>query len=482
MARVSLGVLPLIAGLLTTGFAVDKPPDPLEQTYYNQHLSWSDCGDGFQCAKLAVPLNYAKPTKERITISVIRLPASGQERIGSLVLNPGGPGASGVEYARGATTVVSPQLRARFDIVGFDPRGVGDSSPVRCLTGPQLDHYIGMDPTPDSPAEVKVVEQGARQFARGCQARSGKLLPHLGTADAARDMDVLRAALGDAKLTYLGKSYGTYLGATYADLFPTKVRALVLDGAMDPTLSMAEMSAVQGRGFDRAFRSFLRDCFKAKDCPFKARKTGKAVDELTALLRKADRTPLRNTLDQRKIKEAIVVTGVMTPLYDHAAWPYLRQALASAFKGDGTILLRFADIYHGRSEDGTFPNDLDAYTAINCADHPYSVKSAASAARSSAQEAAQPCAYWPVKTKATERALHAKGAPPIVVVGTIRDPATPYQWAKALASQLSSGRLLTFDGDGHTAYGTGSTCVDTLTDRYLISLTPPPVGSRCPKI
>jgi pimeloyl-ACP methyl ester carboxylesterase len=488
MARVSLVILSLVAGLLTTGFAMDQPPDPLRQTYYTQHLNWSACGDGFECATLAVPLDYADPAKEQIAISVIRLPASGNERIGSLLLNPGGPGGSGIEYARAATSVVSPQLRARFDIVGFDPRGVGDSSPVRCPTGPQLDQYIALDPTPDTPAEERAGKQEAQLYAEGCQARSGRLLAHVGTPDAARDMDVLRAALGDAKLTYLGKSYGTYLGATYADLFPTKVRALVLDGALDPTVSSTEMGTVQARGFDTAFRSFLRDCFKAKDCPFKARTTAKATKELKALLREADQTPLRNTFDKRKIQESAVVMGVIYPLYDHTAWPYLRQALTSAFKGDGTILLRFSDLYFGRRADGTFPNRTDANTAINCLDHPYTPPPPASTTRSSlfgdyVSGDAQPCAYWPVKSKTAPRALHAKGAPPIVVVGTIRDPATPYEWAKALASQLSSGRLLTFDGDGHTAYRTGSACVDTLIDRYFISLTPPPpAGSRCAKI
>ncbi|MEW9530540.1 alpha/beta hydrolase [Microbispora sp. NPDC049125] len=487
MAHRSLMVLSLAAGLLTTGFTADRPPDPLRQTFYTQHLSWSACGNGFECAMLAVPLDYAHPAKERISISVIRLPASGRDRIGSLVLNPGGPGGSGVDYARSAASVVSPQLRARFDIVGFDPRGVADSSPVRCLNGPQFDQYIALDPTPDTPAEKEALEQGARRFAEGCQARSGGLLAHVGTPDAARDMDVLRAALGDSKLTYLGKSYGTLLGATYADLFPGKVRALVLDGALNPAAPRAETAAIQARGFETAFRSFARDCFTAKDCPFKGRTADKAAAELTALLHKVDTTPLRNTLDKRTINESAVVTGVIAPLYDQKAWPYLRQGLAAAFKGDGTTLLRFADFYYSRREDGSYPNETDAQTAVNCLDRPYSATAAAPVKQSSllgdyVTAGGDPCKYWPVKSTTTPHALHAKGAPPIMVVGTIRDPATPYQWAKALASQLSSGRLLTFDGDGHTAYRTGSSCVDTQVDRYLLSLTPPTAGARCPKL
>ncbi|MFC4591730.1 alpha/beta hydrolase [Sphaerisporangium corydalis] len=491
MARVPLVALSLLAGLMTTGFAVDQPPDLLRQTYYTQHMDWGDCGDGFQCATLEVPLDYAKPGKDRIALSVVRLPASGGRKagrkIGSLLLNPGGPGGSGLDYARSAMTVVSARLRERFDIVGFDPRGVGDSAPVRCPTGPQLDRFLGLDPTPDTPAEIEEGEDAARQYARGCAARSGELLAHVGTPDAARDMDVLRAALGDDKLTYLGKSYGTYLGATYADLFPGKVRALVLDGALDPKLTKADISKVQARGFDLAFESFLRDCFTAKDCPFKARTVDKATAEATALLDGTDKTPLRNTADKRKVGEGIALTGLLYPLYDEKAWPYLRQALAAAFKGDGTILLRFADLYNGRRADGTYSNETEAHIAINCLDHPYSAAPTPPAPKSSLMgkyltDGKGPCAYWPVKSTSTPRPLHAKGAAPIVVVGTIRDPATPYQWSRALASQLSSGRLLTFDGDGHTAYGRGSTCVDTLIDRYFLSLKPPPAGTTCPKV
>jgi pimeloyl-ACP methyl ester carboxylesterase len=357
---------------------------------------------------------------------------------------------------------------------------------VRCLPGPQLDQYIGLDPTPDTPAEAEQLKEGARRFAQGCQARSQGLLAHVGTADAARDMDVLRAALGDAKLTYLGKSYGTLLGATYADLFPSKVRALVLDGAVDPAVPKAEMNTAQVHGFETAFDSFLRDCFTTKDCPFKARTTAAAGAELTALLRRADQAPLRNTMDKRKIQEAAVVMGVITPLYERTAWPYLRQALASAFKGDGTMLLRFSDIYYERRVDGTFANQAEANTAINCLDHPYSPGPAVPPPHSLlgayATGGPDPCAYWPVKSTATSRALHARGAAPILVVGTLRDPATPYKWAKGLASELSSGRLLTFDGDGHTAYRSGSDCVDTTVDRYLLTLSPPANGARCPKV
>ncbi|MFC7643905.1 alpha/beta fold hydrolase [Streptosporangium lutulentum] len=259
-----------------------------------------------------MPLDYAQPAGEQIKISVIRLPTHGK-RIGSIVINPGGPGGSGIDYARAATSVLSPEIRSRFDVVGFDPRGVGASDPVHCLTGPQLDQYLSLDATPDTPAETKALDQEARKFASGCEARSAKLLPHVGTADAARDMDVLRAALGDSGLTYLGKSYGTYLGAVYANLFPTKVRALVLDGAIDPTLSLSQLNGAQARSFEVAFKSFLGNCFQAKNCPFADHQTDAAFTRLTDLFHRADKTPLRNNLDNRKINESMAVTGVLAP-------------------------------------------------------------------------------------------------------------------------------------------------------------------------
>ncbi|GAA4234333.1 pimeloyl-ACP methyl ester carboxylesterase [Streptosporangium album] len=456
-------------------------------------LDWTDCGDGFECAKLGVPLDHGKPDGERIQISVVRLPASG-ERIGSILVNPGGPGGSGVEYARSARSVLSEAVRARFDVVGFDPRGVGGSSPVRCLSSSELDAYIGLDGSPDSPAEVTALEEGSRRFADGCRAQSGKLLPHVGTADAARDMDLLRAALGDKGLTYLGKSYGTQLGAVYADLFPGRVRALVLDGAVDPSLSPLELNAAQAHGFEIALDAFLEDCFTAQDCPFPGGSVKSAREKIAGLLREADRRPLTNgTGDGRQVGEAWTTLGLVTPLYDHQSWPVLRQALGEALRGDGTTLLRMADLLVDRREGGTYSNQTEANMAVNCIDghFPRTSTALAQAARDSAVDAplfgpsvmwsSLPCTYWPVKGTPQQK-IDAPGAAPIMVVGTERDPATPYEWSKALAKQLSSGVLVGFDGDGHTAYLTGSACVDRLVDDYLIKLAVPKDGTRCPKI
>lgn len=471
-----------------------KAPTPALAPYYGQEPHWRDCGDGFECALVEVPLNYAKPSGERIKISVIRLPATG-ERLGSLLINPGGPGGSGIQYAQAARSIITAKVRKRFDIVGFDPRGVGESTPIRCRSGSQLDSFQSLDASPDSDAEITALENGAKAFAAGCEATSSRLLPFVGTANAARDMDVLRGVLRDPGLTYLGKSYGTYLGAIYADLFPKQVRALVLDGAVDPAAQMVEMNQTQARGFEVALKAFIEDCFKHDACPFTSRTVDGALREISDLLKKADERPLKNGLgDGRQINESWAVVGIVAPLYEQDAWPVLQVALGHAFAGDGTDLLRMADLLIERRSDGSYTNLIESNLAINCVDHPYpkgtpTYEKAARAAAKTAPHFGEyimwgslPCSYWPVKSTGTDKPVTAAGAPPILVVGTERDPATPYEWAESLASELSSGVLLGFDGDGHTAYKTGSDCVDSAVDDYLISLKVPANGTVCPKI
>ncbi|RJL31877.1 alpha/beta hydrolase [Bailinhaonella thermotolerans] len=469
-----------------------RAPAPGLAPFYSQSLDWSDCGDGFECAKLAVPLDYDNPGGDRIEISVIRLPAQGSGRIGSLLVNPGGPGGSGVEYARSASSIVSPALLRAFDIVGFDPRGVGGSTAVRCLPAERLDHFLGLDNTPDSAAEIAELEKGAREFGEGCRARSGKLLPHVSTADAARDMDVLRAALGDQGLTYLGKSYGTLLGAYYAELFPARVRALVLDGAVDPQVPPLEMSAAQARGFEVALRAFAESCLKDSACPLKG-SVDDALKEVADLMRTADAEPLGNQAgDRRQVTESWVSLGVAAALYDKGAWPLLRESLAQGARGDGSGLIRLADLLIGRDSSGRYTNQTEANMAVNCVDEtfPTTSKDFATAAEKALRGAPRfgsfitwgslPCAYWPAESGEPDRPLKAAGAAPILVVGTTRDPATPYEWAKALSRQLTSGVLLTYDGDGHTAYRSGSTCVDKAVDTYLTTARAPSPNTTCP--
>ncbi|MFI6321566.1 alpha/beta hydrolase [Nonomuraea sp. NPDC050556] len=446
----SLFRVALVAVLLVSGCAA---PD----------FAWRSCGDGFECARLVVPLDHTQPYGPQISLSVIRLPASG-ERIGTLIVNPGGPGVSGIDYARAALSSFSGNLRDRFDIVGYDPRGVGASSPVRCLPPSSLDAFLAMDATPDTPAEVSSLRRAASGFAAGCQKLSGRLLPHLSTLDGARDLDLLREALGEPRLTFLGKSYGTLLGALYADLFPGRVRALVLDGALDPALDRERLNLEQAQGFAAA----LAAC-----CP----------SGVSDLLRRTDRSPLEGG-GARPVTESLATLGTLTPLYDRTTWPQLTQALDQAAHGDGSLLLRNADNLVGRQEDGTYTNQTEANMAVNCIDGPYpnTIPAAPGPFASFFLWSALPCTYWPAKPALTPRRVQAHGAPPILVVGTTRDPATPYAWSRALASELDSGVLLTYEGDGHTAYFNGSTCVDDAVDTYLITTRPPTPGTVCPDI
>ncbi|MEV0612511.1 alpha/beta hydrolase [Nonomuraea sp. NPDC050404] len=392
---------------------------------------------------------------------MVRLPATGK-KIGSLVLNFGGPGGSGVNSLRASKETVSAAVRERFDVVSFDPRGVGGSSPIRCMGTLDLDAYFALDPTPDTRAEVKKAQTWDKLFAKFCAKNSGKqLLAHVGTVDAARDMDVMRAALGDARLSYLGFSYGTYLGSIYADLFPKRIRTMVLDGAEDPSQHAEDFIVDQDRGFQVATASFMKDCFKAKGCPFPKHTVKAALKRLDALYDRVDESPLRNEYDGRQVTEAVARAAVEYSMYETANWPRLRQALTDAYKGDGTRLLMLADESNGRRTDGRYDNSFEALMAINCVDHPENA-----------------CPNWPVKGTRYPKKVHAKGSPPIVVVGTTRDPATPYRLAEALAAQLSQGVLLTNDADGHTGYGRGSACLDHKVDRYLITAKAPRPG-RC---
>jgi pimeloyl-ACP methyl ester carboxylesterase len=476
-----------------TAKASEHGPSGLE-SFYSQHLSWSDCKDGFQCADLRVPLDYAKPDNGELKLAVIRLPARERtDRIGSLVTNPGGPGGSGVDFVRSAARAFGTSLRNRFDLVGFDPRGVGASDPVRCQSAKQLDQYFATDSSPDDQAEVNQIAAVSREFADGCESKSGRLLPYVGTVNAARDIDILRAALGDKKLTYYGASYGTYLGAFYADQFPRNIRAMVLDGAVDPQLTAEQVNIEQAKGFERALRAFATDCVKRPDCPLGNGSVDDALNQVSALLARTDKTPLKNNSgDGRKIDEAIVDLGIAQPLYVKQLWPLLRLSLTQAIKNnDGTSLLASADEQVERKPDGTYSNLMEANNAVNCVDKPYA-RSVADFQRQAAEATKVAphfgpfivwstliCGYWPVKTTEKPRPLAATGAPPIVVVGTTRDPATPYEWAKGLASELSSGVLLSLDGDGHTAYLQGNPCISKAVETYLLTEQPPAKGTLC---
>ena len=479
----------LLAGCSSSSSVPNGLPSTLP-AYYAQHLAWQPCDNGFQCARLLVPFDYAHPGGRRFSLPVIRLPAADPaQRVGDLVINPGGPGGSGVQYALGARGEFPSAVLARFDIVGFDPRGVAGSEPaLACMTGPELDTYLSTDEMPDNAAQLGTLVQQGKFYASRCEQNSRALLPHVGTQNAARDLDVLRAALGQSRLTYLGKSYGTYLGTWYAQLFPHRVRALVLDGAVDPDATALQADITQAKGFQAAFGSFAAWCLAGSGCPL----AQNAAAQLRALIVRANSRPLSQELGTGQVASgALLLNGVAAALYSKSTWPDLRDGLTNAFNGDGTVLVQLANLLLERNPDGTYANLVDADTAISCVDRPWPRSLTAwQAAASAAGRAAPlfgpsivwgnlPCAYWPVPAAPLPK-IKAGGAPPILVVGTTRDPATPYRSAQALAADLSSGVLLGWNGDGHTAYGEGSACVDTIVNAYLISLKVPRSGIVCP--
>ena len=481
----------------SSGAATTSPTasaDPALATFYSQKLSWTSCGDGFQCSKLTVPLDYADPTGTSITIAVDRLRATDSaHRIGSLLLNPGGPGASGFDFAKAARSVVDAPVRARYDIVGFDPRGIGKSEPVNCLDDKQTDAFITADGTPDTPAEVTQSEQLAKQFADACRARSPQIYAHISTREAVRDIDILRGVLGDDTLHWLGFSYGTLLGATYADLFPTRVGRMVLDGAIDPSLSNVELLHGQAKGFEVALRRFVENCALKADCPL-PRGTQAGIDRIQRFFTELDAKPLATSDPKRPLTQALAQNAVASYLYfpSYGDWDSLRFGLQAAFDGDGSTLLSMLDDRLSRNEAGHYTDNstaaLYAVSALDRPDRPDAAQSAALAAQWSKEAPVfgaftawgiLPYHYWDVPATDTPHEIHAPGSPPILVVGTTYDPATPYPWAQALAKQLSKGVLLTRVGDGHTGYGKGSACTDSAIDRYLLTGTTPPVGTVC---
>ncbi|GGW55454.1 alpha/beta hydrolase [Streptomyces xantholiticus] len=476
------------------GAAGRAAPSAALKPYYGQKLDWRECGvPGFECATMKAPLDYADPEGDSIELAVSRAKATGPgKRLGSLLVNPGGPGGSAVGYLQAYAGIGYPApVRARYDLVAVDPRGVARSEPVECLTGPEMDKYTQVDQTPDGAAEASKLEQAYKDFAAGCEKLSGKILPHVSTEEAARDMDITRAVLGDEKLNYVGASYGTFLGATYAELFPDRAGRLVLDGAMDPALPARELNRDQTAGFETAFKAFAADCVKQADCPLGRTSVADASARLKDFFAKLDASPVP-TGEDRRLGESLATTGVIAAMYDDGAWPQLRSALAAAQEGEGAPLLAMADSYYEREADGSYANLMFANAAVNCLDLPaaFDGTDAVRAALPTFEKASPVfgrgfawaslnCSFWPTRATGKAHAIEAKGAAPIVVVGTTRDPATPYKWAESLADQLSSGRLLTYDGDGHTAYGRGSDCIDTAINTYLLEGEAPQDGKRC---
>ncbi|WP_445258614.1 alpha/beta hydrolase [Nocardioides aurantiacus] len=464
-------------------------PAGLEK-FYDQELDWSDCGDD-ECARLTVPLDYAEPDGETIEVALLRVPAGKpDERVGQLVVNPGGPGGSGVEYASGGETVFGSTLAAYYDIVGFDPRGVGSSTALECATAAQTDEFLASDPDPDTRAEVQRNDRLTKDYGEGCLERSGDLARHVSTVEVARDVDVLRGALGERQLDWFGASYGTTIGATYAELFPGNVRRMVLDGAVAQNIPEDQAAVDQARGFQTALDAYLRDCLE-KGCSL-GDDLGEAQRRLSAFLEDVDREPLPTGQQGRPLTEGLAVYGIFLPLYVQTYWPLLTEALRRAIQdGDGSQLLTLSDQYTQRTPDGYQGNQTEALYAVNCADSSESVPLSQVPSRFGEFEAVAPvfarifayglatCESWPIEPEEERPEIRGEGAAPILVVGTTRDPATPYRWAEELSQELESGVLLSRDGDGHTAFQQGNACIDKAIEAYLVAGKVPEDGRSC---
>ena len=454
------------------------------------NIAWTSCGGGFQCGTVQVPLDYAHPDAGTIDIALNRKPATiPSQRIGSLLVNPGGPGASGIDFLVAFAPALA-FLNRSFDLVGFDPRGIGRSAPVRCLDGPHMDAFVALDGVLDDPQEKAAAVQADKDFAAGCEQLSGRVLPFVDTVSAARDMDVMRAALGDDKLTYLGFSYGTYLGEHYAHLFPTHIRALVLDAVLDPSLSADALNISQAAAFQQNLNAFVADCNAHKSaaprCAFA--QSGDPASKIDALMQRLDATPM--PVGSRQLTRALFETAVGAELYDQASWPDLDLGLTQADKGQGSLLMSFADSYLMRNPNGTYANEIEANYAVNCLDHPTSTDLSAYDNLASAYAQASPffgpsfqysnlpCAYWPAKPTGQTGPLNVVGAPPILLVGGTNDPATPYAWAVAAHNQIAGSILLTRNGNGHGSYGV-SVCATVAEITYLVNLTLPADGTVC---
>ncbi|MFR9799692.1 alpha/beta hydrolase [Streptomyces sp. MS06] len=477
----------------------------------SQQLSWKECpapseaqgggsapsplpdGDTWQCATMKAPLDWSKPEGDTIGIALVRAKTSGAEssRIGSLVFNFGGPGGSGVttlpafgeDYAK---------LRTRYDLVSFDPRGVGRSAPVTCESNERLDEYFQQDATPDNAAERSELVSSTKEFNNACEKRSGRMLPRVSTTDAARDMDLMRQVLGDDKLYYFGISYGTELGGVYAHLFPTHVGRAVFDAVVDPTQTAEQGSLGQAKGFQRALDNFAADCTsQAQDCPV-GDSPQNVEDRIAELLHNLDEKPIPGIFP-RQLTQTDATNGIAQSLYSKDFWEYLTEGLQQAYDGDGRILMALSDSMNGRNQNGEYSNIVPANIAINCVDDKARYDTAYVQRKLPEFRAASPvfgdflawsllsCTDWAVPGAADHPVVSAPGSAPILVVGNTGDPATPYEGARRMVQALGAGVgvELTYKGQGHGAYDSKNACVQDAVNGYLLNGKVPAAGTVC---
>ncbi|RAX20838.1 alpha/beta hydrolase [Actinomyces sp. Z5] len=482
------------------------------EDFYAQEVDWYPCanvgmdetdGDAdYSCAYVTAPLDYDDPDGQTIDLAMKRRAAT-DDAIGTLFINPGGPGGSGVDLVETAKGYFSDELIASYDVIGFDPRGVGNSTAIDCLTDAELDEDRAASEIAESTADAdgadneaaaqEAVVEYVQWYEGKCEANTpADLLDHVDTISTARDLDMLRAVVGEDVLTYLGYSYGTYLGATYAELFPGNVGRMVLDGAIEPTLSAGETTLAQAAGFENALRTYVEDCQSGDKCPLHG-DVDAGVAQIQDFLKVTKGAPIPTSDPDRPLTYSLAESAILGIMYQSESWSVLTEALDQAMnQDDGTLLLFISDLFASREDDGSYSGNGDeAINAINCLDHPVEGDADSWAAEHAQLEEASPtfgadlgysdlfCQTWGHESTRERTAIHATGAAPILVVGTTGDPATPYAWSQSLAEQLDDGHLLTWEGNGHTAYGRAGDCVTTAVDDYLLAGVLPEAGLTC---
>jgi len=449
-------------------------------------LDWKSCGSQFDCATLTVPIDWSKPTtSDTIDLFVKRFRSSSSgDRIGTMLVNPGGPGVPGTDLVDQADLAFTKDILDHFDIVSWDTRGSGRSEQIDC--GVSLDDVFGIDPTPDTPEEVQAQTDSEKKLADGCERGAGALLPYMATEDTARDMDALRAALGEDKVSYFGFSYGSTLGAVYATLFPEHVRAMVIDGATDPDADTATSARQTTVGLERSLDEALAQCSADSSCPF--HNGGNAEGAFDALMQRLDDTPIVVSKDRPAVGQGVAYTAILSTLYADYYWPQLMQALAAAQNGDASQLLSLYDAYLRRLPGGDFEGIFESLFAVNCIDDPGARDPAVTAELQQELPRLAPrlgawaasgnvCGVWPAPARTPVKVTGA-GAGPIVVIGTTGDPVTPLDATTGMAKALEGGILVTVDSEQHTGYGTND-CVNEAVAKYLVDLKPPQAGLVC---
>ncbi|OFT20382.1 alpha/beta hydrolase [Dermabacter sp. HMSC08H10] len=474
----------------------DPAKDERWKKFYDQRADWGKCEraeyQGAECATIEVPLKWNDPEGATLSLLLTRVPATGDDKKGSLLLNPGGPGGSGAEHvaAYGSMTI-SSTVRKQYDLIGFDPRGVKDSDGVQCLDDAETDEMLSTD-IPDTEEGKKIAKEWADKLAKACKAKSSDRIQYVDTYSAARDMDVIRSAVESEKLDYLGFSYGTYLGATYAEMYPERTGHLILDGAMDPALTTNEIVAGQAAGFEQAIKDFVTWCQNERgSCPLTG-SVDEGIQQLRDFMTNAGKDPIP-TASGRKLNETLASTAILTALYSNETWEYVALGIESAKANNSAdVLLMLADLANEREEDGSFKsNSTFANVAVNCLDHIGVTDEKWLKAEGERLAKKYPtfgpslgseedgCANWPAKPVRYPEEIHAKGSSTIVVIGTTHDPATPYAWAESLNKQLDNSVLLTWEGFGHTAYGRSGGCIEEMVDAYLLEDKVPDDGAKC---